>query len=541
MIKKYPYESLITCLGIVFFIPFLWSAHLFDWDEINFAEAAREMIVSGDYLRVKINFQPFWEKPPLFIWMQVLCMKVFGINEFAARLPNAICGITTLILLFRIGRQFFSERMGLLWVLVYGGSFLPFLYFKSGIIDPWFNLFIFLAFYYCTFLFSLEKTRRPAALAGVFFGLAVLTKGPVAILIALLSITVLIVLDRFRVRLKIIDLVLVALACMVTCLAWFGIELLINGPWFLQEFIVYQIRLLQTQDAGHGGPFYYHWIVLMIGCFPASIFALKGFFKQEMNPEQSNFHRLMAVLFWVVLILFSIVKTKIMHYSSLCYFPLTFMAAYALDQIIAGKITYPRWYNTMITIIGGIIAFVLIAFPFLVMHKEQFMPYIKDEFALANLQANVHWSGFESIGGVVLLLGIIIAIRLIRRTQYLKGVYSLSISVAISMFMSMYLIVPRIEQYSQAAAIRFYQSKAQEDCYVEVIGFKSYAHLFYTNKKPLTNPMAFNKDWLLNGNIDKPAYFVVKLNRQEGLDIRKDLKQVGAENGFVFFKREVLK
>jgi 4-amino-4-deoxy-L-arabinose transferase-like glycosyltransferase len=59
-------------------------------DEINFAESAREMIVTGDYSKVQINFNPFWEKPPLFIWMQVLSMKIFGINEFAARFPNAV-------------------------------------------------------------------------------------------------------------------------------------------------------------------------------------------------------------------------------------------------------------------------------------------------------------------------------------------------------------------------------------------------------------------------------------------------------------------
>src|SRR6187401_2270269 len=82
-----------------FYIPFLGGVHLFDWDEINFAEISREMIRTNDYLTVQVNYQPFFEKPPLFRWMQVLCMKVFGINEFAARLPHAIEGIITVMLL----------------------------------------------------------------------------------------------------------------------------------------------------------------------------------------------------------------------------------------------------------------------------------------------------------------------------------------------------------------------------------------------------------------------------------------------------------
>ena len=64
--KSNLYLAILILSGIIFFIPFLGRVHLFDWDEINFAESAREMIVTGNYHRVQINFQPFWEKPPFF-------------------------------------------------------------------------------------------------------------------------------------------------------------------------------------------------------------------------------------------------------------------------------------------------------------------------------------------------------------------------------------------------------------------------------------------------------------------------------------------
>ena len=75
-------EFTIALVAAMLFIPFLGNVHLFDWDEINFAESAREMIASGNYFSVQINFTRFTEKPPLFFWMQVLSMKVFGVNEF---------------------------------------------------------------------------------------------------------------------------------------------------------------------------------------------------------------------------------------------------------------------------------------------------------------------------------------------------------------------------------------------------------------------------------------------------------------------------
>src|SRR4030066_2459796 len=102
------YNTVIGAIAALLFIPFLGGVHLFDWDEINFAESAREMIESGDYLTVQINFTQFWEKPPLFIWMQVVSMKLFGINEFAARFPNAICGIITLLTLYSIGKRIYD-------------------------------------------------------------------------------------------------------------------------------------------------------------------------------------------------------------------------------------------------------------------------------------------------------------------------------------------------------------------------------------------------------------------------------------------------
>ncbi|MEO7120430.1 MAG: glycosyltransferase family 39 protein, partial [Ginsengibacter sp.] len=195
------YLTIIILSGIIFFIPFLGKVHLFDWDEINFAESAREMIVTGNYHRVQINFQPFWEKPPLFFWLQAGCMKLFGINEFAARLPNAIFGIITLVTLFIIGKKYKSPRFGFIWAISYLGTFLPHLYFKSAIIDPVFNYFIFLGVYFMfrdlSNLHSKKGLLYPA-LAGLFIGLSTLTKGPVGLLIFLIAFFAYFIFTRFK-------------------------------------------------------------------------------------------------------------------------------------------------------------------------------------------------------------------------------------------------------------------------------------------------------------------------------------------------------
>ena len=181
---------IIVLIGGIFFLPFLGDVHLFDWDEINFAESAREMIVSGNYSKVQINFQGFWEKPPLFIWMQVVSMKIFGVNEFAARFPNAVFGILTLCLIYRTGKKNFKGHIAHWWVLSYLGAITPHLYFKTGLIDPVFNFFIFLGI--LQFFEALKNhssaynANRHFLKAGFYTGIAILCKGPVALLVSVL-------------------------------------------------------------------------------------------------------------------------------------------------------------------------------------------------------------------------------------------------------------------------------------------------------------------------------------------------------------------
>ena len=260
-------------IGLVLYMPFLGQVHLFDWDEINFAESAREMLRTGDFLTVRINYEIFCEKPPLFFWLQVLSSKLFGMNEFAMRFPNVIAGIFSLVLIFRTGRRIIDEDFGFIWMLSFGFSLLPFLYFKSGIIDPWFNLFIFAGIVHFSYYFIfLEYKIQNLLLSALFFGLAVLTKGPVAVLILILTFFVYLLFVKFRISTRARDVLIFSIALALFGGVWFLFQILAGNKETIMEFIVYQLRLLRTEDAGHGGFFLYHFVVLFLGVFPASVF-----------------------------------------------------------------------------------------------------------------------------------------------------------------------------------------------------------------------------------------------------------------------------
>ncbi len=531
---------IIILAASLLFIPFLGGVHLFDWDEINFAESAREMIATGDYLTIRINYQPFWEKPPLFIWMQVLSMKTFGINEFAARFPNAVCGIITLLLLFNIGRKLYNEKFGLVWAMTYVGSFLPFFYFKSGIIDPWFNLFIFLGIY-LFYMFLEKKLNIFLVLSAILIGLGILTKGPVALLIFLLTVGIFWGLNRFRLQVSFLNLLVYFLVLIFTGGFWFILQILNGNFKIIVDFIEYQIRLFQTEDAGHGGFLLYHFVILLIGVFPASIFALKGFISHKNDTaSQTRFQKWMIILFWVVLILFTIVKTKIVHYSSLCYFPLTYLAALVIYKLVEKKNPVPNWIRVLIAALGILFICITSAFPLLHVYKNKLIEsdMIHDEFAKGNLQANVHWSGFEPLIGLVLLAGIAIFLVYSKNKNIMKGIIPLFCGSALFIFLIIIFLTPKIEKYSQYAAIEFFKQISAENAYVETLGYKSYAHLFYSDKKKPVNPKSYDKNWLLSGNIDKKAYFSLKITKKKNiLEKYPDLKILYEKNGFVFCVR----
>ena len=541
------YNLLIALAALLLFVPFLGAVHLFDWDEINFAECAREMLMTHDYFSVKINYQPFWEKPPIFIWMQALSMNVFGINEFAARLPNALCGIVTLLVLFNIGRKLVDIQFGLVWTLVYAGSFLPHFYFKSGIIDPWFNLFIFCGIYYFILFINFntrikgDKSYLFLLKSAVFIGLAVLTKGPVAILVVGLCFLVFWVVRRFSAIISFSQILLYGAAVIAVGGLWFLMLWLTGNASIITEFFNYQVRLFNTQDAGHGGPFLYHWIVLLVGCFPMSVFALNAFKRNAYDtPYQRYFKVWMIILLMVVLILFSIVKTKIVHYSSLCYFPLSFLAAYAVHKLMNGEMKWKGINSILLLFLASVIGLAMAALPFIDQNKQRIIDsgIIKDNFAVENLKAHVFWTGYEWMIGAVLIIGTIALLVWLGLKKIKTGLIVIFVSSLIAVNTATFVIAPRIEKYSQNAAIEFYTYLQGKDCYVETIGFKSYAHLFYSHKMPQTNKNSFDREWLLKGDIDKPAYFVSKLTNIE--EIKQNypyLIELYRKNGFVFWKR----
>ncbi|WP_318568850.1 glycosyltransferase family 39 protein [Salinigranum marinum] len=178
---------LIACGVFVFFYR-LGDVPLQTWDEGFYANLARHMIQDGywvvPHMYYTIGFNDAtldaWLRlPPLGVWLQALSMLVFGINEFAVRLPSAAASLLTGVVIYFIGRSSFSRRSGFFASLVYLTT--PWVHSgfnagRDGGLDALLVLFGTL-FVYTAWLAVKRNDFRWFYPMGVFAGLAVLTKG----------------------------------------------------------------------------------------------------------------------------------------------------------------------------------------------------------------------------------------------------------------------------------------------------------------------------------------------------------------------------
>lgn len=244
----------------------------------------------------------------------------------------------------------------------------------------------------------------------------------------------------------------------------------------------------------------------------------------------------MEILLGVVLILFTVVNTKIVHYSSLAYFPVSFMAAWVMYY----RSRHPQKFSSFVL---GSYYFLAVMFivligllPFANVLKEQFIEdgWLNDAFARANLQAQVYWTPWIFAASVSLLISAAGVYVYNRKKESLKVYVSAIAGSLVFVFIALILVVPRIEAYSQRAAVEFMKSIRTEDAYVFSYGYKSYVPYFYAEVRPAENKLAYDKQWLLSGKIDKPVYCITKNTKAAAFfNTFNGFKKLDEKNGFV--------
>ncbi|MBN1881666.1 MAG: phospholipid carrier-dependent glycosyltransferase [Deltaproteobacteria bacterium] len=258
---------------IVYFSP-LGIRPMISPDEPRYAEIAREMIDSSDWITAHLDGVRYLEKPVMGFWWIAIAMKVFGVNGFSARFPSALAAGLVGLLLFSLVRRKTGDRYGGLLASVIFLTFgMVYVLGTSCIPDTVFTLFVTATLTFFYFSHQQERFSKKLlflSLAGVFFGLGFLTKGLVALVIVVLAVTPFMIWERrFIELLKLFWIPLVAAA--VVALPWSILIHLTNSDFWHYFIWTSHIERFVGGSAStnlHSEPFWYYLPILLGGTAP---------------------------------------------------------------------------------------------------------------------------------------------------------------------------------------------------------------------------------------------------------------------------------
>ena len=315
--------ALLVLAGLLLLLD-LGGLGLTDRDEGSNAEAAREMLETGDWISPTLNYEPRFAKPAFVYWILSGSYLLFGVNEFAARFPSALFGIGLIFLQYIFLTRLVGPTVALLGSLILLLNMEFIAIHRMVLTDPALVFFTTLSGY--CFWFGMEQEGENRRF---FFGFylamafAMLAKGPVGILIPLLGSITYIIITRQWSRFRTIGLPVLGPL----------LVLVISAPWYLAMFAIHGDAYLAAAQAnttgrfanpmeGHGGTLIFYIPILFLGFFPWSGFlpvslkqALKNwkqYRSRERIPTREERLALFAAL-WVicVFLFFTLSSTRL--------------------------------------------------------------------------------------------------------------------------------------------------------------------------------------------------------------------------------------
>jgi 4-amino-4-deoxy-L-arabinose transferase-like glycosyltransferase len=272
----YPFLAVLSLPAITFFFG-LGLLALVGPDEPRYAEVAREMFVSGDYVSPRLCGCLWFEKPVLLYWMSAASYHLFGVSEFAARFPSAVAASAALFFLCGVLRRFASYGLALAagLVLVTSGIFIA--YARVAIPDMALTgaMTVALMSGYASRLSAGRARWGYWSLAFAATGLAMLAKGLVGIALVL---TILVIYFAVTGQLKAVRRAewAAGLATSVAVAAvWYAPVIAKHGRQFVEEFFVrHHFERYVANTFGHPQPFYFFFVVAAAGVAPWTFFLL---------------------------------------------------------------------------------------------------------------------------------------------------------------------------------------------------------------------------------------------------------------------------
>ncbi|KGS06943.1 glycosyltransferase family 39 protein [Burkholderia sp. ABCPW 111] len=311
---------LVAALAVIWFAP-LGLRHLIPSDEGRYAEMAREMFATGDWITPRYNGYKYFEKPPLQTWLNALTFVWFGVGEWQARFYTALASFAGVLFVGFTGARVFNPRAGLFAALVLASS-------------PYWNLMghfnaldMGLSLWMTVTLCSLLLAQRPGIgkraergwmwLCWASMALAVLSKGLIGLILPGAALVLYTLASRDWALWKRLYIVSGLVIFFAVATPWFVLVQSRNPEFLNFFFIVQQFRRYLTPEQNRPGPLYYFVPVLIVGFLPWLSVSVQSVRHALRIPRQPNgFAPMLVLCVWsaFIFLFFSASHSKLISY-----------------------------------------------------------------------------------------------------------------------------------------------------------------------------------------------------------------------------------
>jgi 4-amino-4-deoxy-L-arabinose transferase-like glycosyltransferase len=325
-------------LAAIVYLSSTASRAVIDYDEGHYSQVALQMIQHGDWVTPYANGVRFLEKPPLLYWLTAASFRVFGVNEFALRLPTALAVIALVWVVTLIARRASGERAAIIAGLCTACSAGTYLFTRETLHDIWLVLFVTLAMYAFLewYLDPLRSLRRAllfyAALAG-----AVMCKSLIGVAFPVGIVAIFFLLSREWPKWRTLHVLPGSLLFLVLAVPWHWLAA-IRNKGFLYSFFVNEqfLRFLNKHKPPvlWSMPLLTFWALVLIWFFPWTAFLPAAFavIRKVTDSSQRALVRLALAWLGVILGFFSI-SARLEHYAFPVLPALSLLVGVALSRI----------------------------------------------------------------------------------------------------------------------------------------------------------------------------------------------------------------
>jgi len=293
---------------------------LLDLDEPRYPQAALEMIERQNFLVPYFNQEPRYDKPILFYWAEIASLKIFGVSEFAARLPSVLAAIATLSLVYLLAEL---EGMGWIACMILMSCLEFFMLARMSITDSFLNLGICGSLVFFFLVYSQKLPRNYLYLSSFFLAWGLLAKGPVAFLLPSLIVLVFLICKK-DFFFKIHELILLVLFTLLLAAPWYlAVHFETNGQFTQAFFLDHNIQRFTNTVSGHHSKWWYFLPVALIGFMPWTVFAVPAFIKKQ----KKDLEIFALIWFLVIFVFYSFATTKLANYLLPAFAPLALLTS----------------------------------------------------------------------------------------------------------------------------------------------------------------------------------------------------------------------